>query len=366
MMIKFLDLKKINDCYRDEIQAGIQQVIDSGWYLSGTKNDEFCANFARYCGCKYALGVANGLDSLTLVIKAYGFGPGDEIIVPANTFIASILAISQNGCTPVLVDADINTYNLDPELIEQKITQKTKAIMAVHLYGQITDLDKISAIAKKHNLKLIEDAAQSHGAIYNGRRAGSIGDAAGFSFYPGKNLGAMGDAGAITTNDKDLYEKIKAIANYGSFEKYNHIYKGINSRLDEFQAALLDVKLKYLDKDNARRRQIARCYLNNIKNNAVILPKVKTEKAHVWHVFVVRTNARDRFQKYLADNGIQTNIHYPVPPHKQGAYKEYADLSFPVSEELHRTVISLPISQVMTDEEAAQVVNAVNSYKEGE
>ena len=265
-MINFLDLKKINNRFRDEIQARIDRVFDSGWYIRGEENEKFAQNFAEFCGTKYALGVANGLDALNLLIKGYGFGKGDEIIVPANTYIATILAISENGCNPVLVEPDINTYNINPDLIEEKITEKTKAIMVVHLYGQAVQMEKIWDLAKKYNLKVLEDSAQAHGAIYEGKRTGNLGDASAFSFYPGKNLGCLGDGGAITTNDPELYEKIKALANYGSHKKYCNLYKGFNSRLDEIQAAVLDVKLKYLDEDNNKRREIAKLYRKNIKN----------------------------------------------------------------------------------------------------
>ena len=365
-MIKFLDLEKVNNRFREEIDSEIKEILDSGWYLQGKKNEEFTTNFAKFCGAKHCLGVANGLDALNLIIRAYGFGVGDEIIVPANTYIASILAISQNGCTPVLVEPSIDTYNIDPELIEEKITEKTKAILIVHLYGQAVQMDKIWELAKKYNLKIIEDSAQAHGAgvNINGKfiKTGALGDASGFSFYPGKNLGCLGDGGAITTNDDELFEKIKAIANYGSDRKYHHIYKGVNSRLDEIQAAVLDVKLKYLEQDNQRRREISKYYRENIKNEKIILPKTYDENAHVWHVFVVRTKERDKFQKYLLENGIQTIIHYPTPPHKQGAYKEWNNLSFPITEEIHNTIISLPISPVMADEEVKKVVEVVNEW----
>ena len=361
-MIKFLDLHKINERFRGEFDAKIKSILDSGWYLQGKENDQFATNFAQYCGTKYALGVANGLDALNLIIKAYGFGAGDEIIVPANTFIATILAISENGCTSVLVEPDINTYNINPDLIEAAITPKTKAIIVVHLYGQAVQMDKIWELAKKYNLKVIEDAAQAHGAYYQGKRVGNLGDVAAFSFYPGKNLGAMGDAGGITTNDKEFYEKVKAIANYGSDYKYHHIYKGVNSRLDEIQAAILDVKLKYLDKDNARRREIAKYYRENIKNPKIILPQTYDEEAHVWHVFVVRCDNREALQKHLEANGIQTNIHYPTAPHKQGAYKELESLNLPITEQIHKEVISLPISPVMTDEEIKKVVEIISEW----
>lgn len=362
-MIKFLDLEKVNNRFRDEIDARIKTILDKGWYLQGEENEKFSKNFAAFCGTKYALGVANGLDALRLIVKAYGFGAGDEIIVPANTYIATILAITDNGCTPVLVEPDINTYNINPDLIEEKITSKTKAIMVVHLYGQAVQMQKIWDLAKKYNLKVFEDAAQAHGAMYQGHRAGNLSDAAAFSFYPGKNLGCLGDGGAVTTNDEEIFNKIKALANYGSDRKYHHIYKGLNSRLDEIQAAVLDVKLPHLDADNNRRREIAKYYRENIKNPKIILPKTYDDKATVWHVFVVRTQNRDEFQKYLADNGIQTLIHYPTPPHKQDAYKEWNNLSFPISEEIHRTIISLPMSPVMTQEEVQKVVDVINDWK---
>lgn len=361
-MVKFLDLEKINNRFRSEMDSRIKEILDSGWYLQGKWNQVFSENFAKYCGTKYALGVANGLDAITLIIRAYGFGPGDEIIVPANTYIASILAISENGCTPVLVEPDINTYNIDPEKIEEKITEKTRAILVVHLYGQAVQMAKIWELAKKYNLKIIEDAAQGHGAMYQGKRTGNLGDAAAFSFYPGKNLGALGDSGAITTNDPELYAKVNAIANYGSDRKYHNIYKGVNSRLDEIQAALLDVKLPHLDADNARRREIAKYYRENITNPKIILPKTYDENAHVWHVFAVRTDDRDAFQKYLSDNDIQTIIHYPTPPHKQDAYSEWNHLSFPITEEIHNTIISIPMSPVMTEDEIKKVVDVVNKF----
>lgn len=361
-MIKFLDLKKINNRYREEIASRIKDILDKGWYLQGEENENFTKNFANFCGTKFALGVANGLDALNLIIKAYGFGNGDEIIVPANTYIATILAISENGCIPILVEPDIKTYNINPDSIEEKITSKTKAIMVVHLYGQAVQMEKIWKIAKKYNLKIIEDSAQAHGAIYQENRTGNLGDASGFSFYPGKNLGCMGDGGAVTTNDEELFNKIKAIANYGSDRKYHHIYKGVNSRLDEIQAAVLDVKLNHLDSDNNKRRKISKYYRENIKNSKIILPETYDEKSHVWHIFAVRTHNRDEFQKYLTERGIQTIIHYPTPPHKQGAYKEWNNLSFTITEEIHNTILSLPISPVMTDSEIEKVVEVVNEY----
>lgn len=359
-MISFLNLKEINNRFRTEIDARIKTILDKGWYVLGKQNSAFETHFAAYIGAKHAIGCANGLDALRLIIQAYGFGPGDEIIVPANTYIASILAISQNGCTPILVEPDIHTYNINPDLIEEKITSHTKAIMPVHLYGQAVQMEKIWALAQKYNLKIIEDAAQAHGAVYQGRRTGNLGDAAGFSFYPGKNLGALGDGGAITTNDDDLAAKIRALRNYGSDRKYHHIYKGLNSRLDELQAAVLDVKLPYLDTDNQRRREIAAYYREHIKNPSIILPHTYDENAHVWHIFPIRTSKRDELQQYLNQHGIETLIHYPTPPHKQLAYREWENLSLPVTEEIHRTELSLPISPVMTDDEVKKITEVIN------
>lgn len=361
-MIKFLDLEKVNNRFRDEIDGRIKSILDSGWYLQGEWDKTFEAHFAQYVGAKHCIGCANGLEALTLIIRAYGFGAGDEIIVPTNTYIASILAISENGCTPVLVEPDIHTYNINPDLIEEKITEKTKAIMVVHLYGQAVQMEKIWALAKKYNLKIIEDSAQAHGAIYGGRKTGNLSDAAGFSFYPGKNLGCMGDGGCVTTNDDELAAKIRALGNYGSHKKYCNLYKGINSRLDEIQAAILDVKLPHLDADNARRREISKYYRENIKNPKIILPETYDEKSHVWHIFAVRTEKRDELQEYLKQNDIQTIIHYPTPPHKQPAYKEWNNLSFPITEEIHRTILSLPISPVMTDTEVEKVVSIINRW----
>ncbi len=361
-MIQFLDLHKINEIYRTEIDKKIKSVLDSGWYLSGKENEEFCKNFAQYCGTKFALGVANGLDALTLIIRAYGFRKDDEIIVPANTYIASILSISENGCTPILVEPCLENYNIDVDKIEEKITPNTKAILLVHLYGQAVEMEKIWAIAQKYNLKIIEDSAQAHGAYYQGKRVGNLGDVSAFSFYPGKNLGCLGDGGAITTNDEELYLKLKALANYGSHKKYENLYKGVNSRLDELQAAVLDVKLKGLDKDNMRRREIAKMYRAQINNEKITLPTAHKEEGHVWHVFVVRTDNRQAFQEYMTKNNIQTLIHYPTAPHKQRAYSEWNNYSLPITEKIHDEVISLPISPVMTDEEVKKVVEVVNGY----
>lgn len=362
-MIKFLDLHKINERFRPQIDEALKRVLDSGWYLLGKEDAQFEADFAQYCGTKYCIGCANGLDALNLIIKAYGFGAGDEIIAPANTYIASILAITQNNCTPVLVEPDINTYNINPDLIEEKITSMTKAIMVVHLYGQAVQMEKIWQLAKKYDLKVIEDSAQAHGAIYQGKRTGNLGDASGFSFYPGKNLGCLGDGGCVTTNDDDLAAKIRAIRNYGSNIKYNNIIQGINSRLDEVQAAVLDIKYAFLDEDNEKRRKIADFYRKNIKNPLIVLPQTDDEKSHVWHIFAVRTEERNRLQKHLSDNNIQTLIHYPIPPHKQECYKEMNNLCFPITEKIHEEILSIPISPVLTGEEAAIIVEVLNEYK---
>ncbi|MMZ59244.1 dTDP-3-amino-3,6-dideoxy-alpha-D-galactopyranose transaminase [compost metagenome] len=363
-MIPFLDLKKINLRHEQAIMDAMHKVMHSGWYILGEEVKSFESEFADYCGTRFSLGVANGLDALELIIKAYGIGPGDEVIVPSNTYIASILSISANGATPVMVEPDIRTYNIDPDQIERKITSKTKAILVVHLYGQACNMKPIRRIAGKYNLKIIEDCAQSHGATYEGKRAGNLGDAAAFSFYPGKNLGALGDAGAITTNDEELYDKLKALRNYGSHKKYENLFKGYNSRLDEFQAPILKEKLKYLDNDNSIRRSIASYYLNHIDNNKIVLPVVESEDiSHVWHVFVVRTTSRDKFIEHMTSKGIQTMIHYPIPPHKQMAYEEWNHLSYPISEQIHSQVVSLPISPVMDEEEVKCVVEAVNEYR---
>lgn len=365
-MIPFLDLKGLNAQYKAELIEACTRVIDSGWYIQGNECKEFDKEFASYCGAKYAIGVANGLDALILILRAYkelGFmKDGDEVIVPSNTYIASILAISQNNLVPVLVEPDINTYLLNPSKIEEKITSKTKAILPVHLYGQTCEMDKINEIAKKYNLKVIEDSAQSHGAYFQDKRSGNLGDASGFSFYPGKNLGALGDGGAVTTNDEELANTIKALGNYGSHKKYENLYKGVNSRLDEMQAAMLRVKLRYLDNELEKRRDIANYYLENIKNENIILPVVRAESNHVWHLFVIRTSKRDELQKYLLDNGVQTLIHYPIPPHNQNAYKEWNNESYPISEQIHTEVLSLPISGVQNLENTKNIVEKLNEF----
>ena len=367
-MIKFLDLHKINERFRGELEAAAKRVLDSGWYLLGKENEAFEREFAAYCGVKHAIGCANGLDALKLIIRAYGFGPGDEVIAPANTYIASLIAISANGAKPVLVEPDPGTYLIDPAKIEEKITPRTKAVMVVHLYGRVCEMGAIDVLAKKHGLKVIEDCAQAHGAYFGDRRVGNLGDAAGFSFYPGKNLGCLGDGGAVTTNDDELATKIRALRNYGSDVKYHFPYRGTNSRLDEIQAAWLRVKLPHLDADNARRAEIAARYCREIANSAVTLPSASDgsrQLSNVWHVFPVRTERRDEFQAYLTEKGIQTVIHYPIPPHRQPAYSEWHGLELPITEKIHETIISLPISPVMADDEVAEVIDAVNAWRQG-
>ena len=377
-MVKFLDLQSINNQYSEEINCAIQRVVASGWYIHGKEVNCFETNYASYCGSKHCIGVANGLDALTLIFKAYkemGFmRDGDEVIVPANTYIASILAISANNLKPVLVEPDVDSYNIDYQKIEEKISVRTRAVMIVHLYGRISMSSSIAHICQKHNLKLIEDSAQAQGAIYfennNSYKAGNIGDASGHSFYPGKNLGALGDGGAVTTNDDMLATTLRALANYGSIKKYENIYKGVNSRLDEMQAAILSVKLNYLDRDNQRRREIANRYLNGITNSKITLPLPNHEfkntlhnKSHVWHLFVIRiVHSREHLQEYLSKLGIQTLIHYPIPPHKQLAYSEWSDQNYPITELIHQQVLSLPIYPTLTNEEVDKVINAVNGY----
>lgn len=366
-MIKFLDLQKINLLHQQEIEASLLKTFRSGWYLMGEETKRFEDNLTQYIGAKHAIGVANGLDALRLIFKAYiemgVMNHGDEVIVPANTYIASILAITDNGLVPIFAEPDTNTYNLDLDNIATHITPRTKAIMIVHLYGGSVFSEHLKELSEKHSLKIVEDNAQAIGAEYNGIKTGNLGDAAGFSFYPGKNLGALGDAGAVTTNDDELAETIRAIANYGSTEKYINKYKGLNSRLDEIQAVVLNVKLQYLDDENQCRRQTAEYYCSNIINPEITLPLLPTDKnSHVWHLFVIRNKEREKLQQYLTDNGIQTLIHYPIPPHRQEAYKEYNNLSLPIAEQIHKEVLSLPISPVLTDDEVKTIVAVINKY----
>ena len=365
-MIKFLDLQKINAQYEQELKEAANRVIDSGCYLMGKELESFETNYASFCGTNFCLGVANGLDALRLIFKAYiemgVMKKGDEVIVPANTYIASVLAISDNHLVPVFVEPNKETYNLDSKKIKDVITEKTKAILTVHLYGQISIDQEMLDICKKHNLKLIEDGAQSHGAIWNEKISGGIGDAAGHSFYPGKNLGALGDGGAVTTNNKELANVISALRNYGSHEKYKNQFQGLNSRLDEIQAAFLNLKLKYIQNDIVARRKAANYYLQNIKIPSIILPTVINEKGHVWHLFVISTTKRVDLQKYLSDNGIQTLIHYPIPPYKQEAYAASNNLTFPITEQIHKEVLSLPLSAVVSEEELDYITMKINNY----
>jgi dTDP-4-amino-4,6-dideoxygalactose transaminase len=365
-MISFLDLKKINEPYENAFQQKLKTVLDSGWYILGNEVKEFEHNFASFCGVKHCIGVGNGLDALVLIFKSFielkKLSKGDEVIVPANTYIASILAILEADLIPILVEPREATYNLNPDLIQEKITPKTRAILAVHLYGQLAEMQAINKIAIDNNLILIEDGAQSHGAFLENNTSEIINQATAYSFYPGKNLGALGDGGAITTNNPELARMIQSLRNYGSETKYYTDFKGKNSRLDELQAAFLNVKLPYLTVDNEKRRILARRYLLEIKNDKITLPAWDFSTNHVFHLFVIRTKEREQFQKYLLENGIQTLIHYPVPPHKQKALQEYHDLSFPLTEQIHNEIVSLPMSPVLTDEEVGFVINCINRY----
>lgn len=373
-MIKFLDLQKINAQYATELKQVASEVIDKGWFLIGDRLSSFETKLANYIGAKNAIGVANGLDALRLILKAYIdlgiMNEGDEVIVPANTYIASVLAISDNRLKPVLVEPKNSSFNLDIDLIESHITSKTKAIMIVHLYGQVCWSEKLIDLAKKYNLKIIEDNAQAIGAEWNGIKTGNLADAAGFSFYPGKNLGALGDAGAVTTNDDMLAKQIRALGNYGSHKKYVNEFQGLNSRLDEIQAAFLEVKLKYVDAENQYRRQLASLYLTGINNPTIQLPIPENTSfdyakntEHVWHLFVIRCQQRDKLQDYLTKNSVQTLIHYPIPPNKQLAYKEMNHLDYPITNAIHDEVLSLPLSPIMTNEEIQKIITVLNDFK---
>ena len=368
MHVPFLDLNEVNKRFNSDLKEACAKVIDSGWYISGAELKAFEHEFATYCGTKHCLGVANGLDALTLTLRAWrelGYlKTGDEVIVPANTYIASVLAITENGLNPVFVEPSESSYNLNSDLIKSALSKKTRVILPVHLYGLLADMDKINALAKEQGLLVLEDSAQAHGASRNGRRAGNWGDASGFSFYPGKNLGALGDAGAITTNDSKLADVIDHLRNYGSKIKYKNQYKGVNSRLDEMQAAMLRVKLRHLENDTRIRQQIASQYLSQTNSSSVVLPKIDSIEEHVWHLFVVRTKNRDRFVKHLSEAGVQTLIHYPIPPHKQGAYEEYSSLSLALTERIHQEVLSLPISPTMTPAQIKHVIDTVNLYRD--
>lgn len=365
MKVPFASFLPMHNELRKELDAAYNKVVDKSYFIQGEECTKFEKEFAEYCGVKYCVGVATGLDALVLILKAMGISKGDEVILPSNTYIATALAVSYAGADPVFVEPVLETFNIDVDRIETKITEKTKAIIAVHLQGRTADMDAINTIAKKYNLKVIEDAAQAHGAKYNGVKAGALGDAAGFSFYPGKNLGALGDGGCVTTNNKWLAEKVRALGNYGSDYKYHHIYKGINSRLDEMQSAFLRVKLHNLDKWNECRRRIADRYLNEIKNSLIKLP-LPTDDVyeHIYHVFVIRCNKRDELEKYLNDNGIGTVKHYPIPMHEQECYKDlgYKHGDFPIAEEISATVISIPMYYGMTDDEVSYVIDVLNRF----
>ena len=371
-MIDFLNLKNLNARYSEELVRAAERVIDSGWYVQGAECSNFEDEFRSYCGVDFAIGVGNGLDALTLILRAYKelgkLNEGDEIIVPANTYIASVLAITENNLVPVLVEPIIATYNVDPQKVLAAVTSKTKAILAVHLYGQVADMTTITAIAEDSGLLVIEDAAQAHGARLEGHKAGSLGDAAGFSFYPGKNLGGLGDGGAVTTDNHELATVIRALGNYGSLAKYKHAYRGVNSRLDEIQAAFLRVKLRYLDQDIALRRDVAARYQEGISNDLITLPlgkncgEVCRIENHVWHLFVIRTRERDALRRFLQSHGIATLVHYPIPIHYQGAYNKELSLHLPISEMLSREVLSLPLSPYMTNAQVQKAINVVNAF----
>lgn len=365
-MVKFLDLQGVNAQYRQALIDACAEVIDSGWYIMGEKLKQFETQFASYCGVKHCIGVANGLDALTLTLRAWKLlgriAEGDEVLVPANTYIATILAITENKLVPVLVEPDEGSFNLGAHNLAQALTPRTRVIMPVHLYGRLADMPAINAFAGQHGLLVLEDSAQSHGAELDGRRAGAWGDASGFSFYPGKNLGALGDAGAVTTNDDALADTLKSLRNYGSHVKYMNMYQGVNSRLDELQAALLSVKLAYLDNETRLRQQVAQQYLAGIDNPAIRLPDPGIAGQHAWHLFVVRSEYREQLQQHLAQQGVQTLVHYPIPPHRQQAYPQLADLSLPLTERLHEQVLSLPMDPTLTVASIQHVIDACNTF----
>ena len=362
MQIPFLNLKATNQAYEAQITEAITQTVCSGWYILGERLKQFEIDFANYCGAKHCIGVANGLDALTILLKASEFSDNSEIIVPANSYIATILAVSNANLIPVFVEPKLENYLIDPQAIEQAISPKTKAILVTHLYGKCCDMDEINKIAQKYNLKVFEDAAQAHGAIYQNKKAGNLSDGAGFSFYPSKNLGAMGDAGAITTNDDALAEKIYSLRNYGSSQKYIFDYQGYNSRMSEIQATILNVKLPYLDADNDFRRKIAKRYLSEIHNPKIILPPTDSIDDDVWHLFVIRVENRDRFRQFLSEHGIGTDIHYPLAPHQQLAYKSWSSLTLPITEKIHFEVLSLPLNTALTDQEISYIIYFINKY----
>ena len=365
MSVPFVSFRPMEKELDKELRAAFERVYTASWYIEGKEDEAFEKEFAEYCNAGYCVGVGNGLDALMLALKALGIKEGDEVIVPSNTYIATALAVTYVGAKPVFVEPYISTFNINPSLIEEKITDKTKAIMPVHLYGQACDMDSIMEIARKHNLKVIEDCAQAHGALYKGKKVGTFGDAAGFSFYPGKNLGALGDAGAVITNNKEVADKVRALGNYGSDYKYHHIYLGNNSRLDELQAAFLRAKLSILDKMNEERRRIANRYLAEIKNDNVVLPSFKEDYVPVWHIFGIRSDRREELEKYLNDNGVGTNKHYPIPIHLQKCYESLGmhEGDLPVAEEISSTELSIPMFYGMTDDEINQVIDTINNFK---
>lgn len=365
MNIPFSAFTGMHNEIEKEMKEAYERVYRNSWFIQGKECEAFEEEFAAYCGAKYCVGCGNGLDALMLTLKAYGIREGDEVIVPSNTYIATALAVSYVGATPVFVEPELATYNMNPERIEEKITDKTKAVIAVHLYGQPAKMDEIIEIANRHGLKVVEDAAQAHGALYKGKHTGNIGDAAGFSFYPGKNLGALGDGGAVVTNEKEVADMVRALGNYGSDYKYHHIYKGNNSRLDELQAAFLRVKLKHLDRWNEERRTIAEKYNQGIQNLNLVLPKEMDDVKHVYHIYAVKSERRDELEKYLNCLGIGTNKHYPIPMHLQGAYAELniPKGALPIAEEISSTILSIPMFYGMTDEEIDYVIKSLNSFK---
>lgn len=362
-MIPFLDLKAINGTYKAEIEAAMVRVLDSGWYILGNEVAAFEREFAAYLGARECIGVASGLDALTLILRAYGFAPGEEVIVPANTYIATLLSITANQLIPILVEPDPESFNLDPKEVGKKISSKTRAILPVHLYGQMAEMNALIDLTRPLGIKVIEDCAQAHGAEILGRKAGVWGDAAAFSFYPGKNLGALGDGGAVTTGDPELAQKIRTLRNYGSQKKYHNLVRGVNSRLDELQAAILRTKLPHLDVENEHRQQIAAVYNQRITNPKVVLPQAPNPKAHVWHLYVVRCTERDRLARHLDNAGVQTLIHYPIPPHRQMAYPELQRLSLPLTEAIHQEVLSLPMGPHLTLQQAEEVAKHVESFR---
>lgn len=364
MKVPFVSFKPMHDEIDAQVSEKLLEVYHNNWFVGGNELKAFEDEFARFCGTKYCVGCGNGLDALYLILKAYEIGHGDEVIIPSNTFIATALAVTYCGAVPVFVEPVMASYTLNPQLIEEKITKHTKAIIAVHLYGQAVDMDEVNRIAKKYNLKVIEDAAQAHGAEYKDKRAGSLGDAAGFSFYPGKNLGALGDGGAVTTNDKTLADKIRALGNYGSIEKYHHVYQGNNSRLDELQASVLRIKLKYLEQWNKARNEAADYYSSHIKNDNIIIPQVEKWNKHVWHLFVIRCEQRDRLESWLAENNVGTTIHYPIPIHLQRCYEDmkFKERDFPIAERLSGTIISIPMFYGITKEEMDYVISVLNRF----